>query len=233
MKKEDILKHYQAYKLIVFPVVIALSSLFLIVFAIYPQITKLISNHRVAGDLNAKSKFLETKVSALEGINAEDLSKNVSFTLQALPPDKDYGNALGLLQQLVTRPGFSISSITLSNTSSKLGNVDGFEVKLELKGTRVMFQALLNLLEQSPHLLRVNNFDITFNSGQQTLDVALAVEVLYSQLPQNLGTADAPLPQISQKDNEVLSALAGAGINAASLPATAEGSSRGKANPFE
>lgn len=196
--------------------------------------TKLISNQKTVGDLAFKSKFLDTKVSALESINAEDLSQNISLALQALPVEKDYGRALDLLQQMISRYGFSISSIALSNSSSKLGNVDGFEVKLEIKGARVMFQALLNNLEHSPQLLKVNNFDVMFSSGQQTLDASLAVEVLYSQIPQNLGAGDSSLPQISQKDNEVLSILAKSSA-AVTIPSETGGASspRGKVNPFE
>lgn len=235
MKKEDILKFYQTYRLFIFPAVVALSSLFLILFVIYPQTAKLISNQEDANALFAKSKILATKATALESINSEDVSQKVSYALQALPAEKDYGNTLDLLQQLITQSGFSISSISFGS-SSKLGNTDGFEVKLELKGVKILLQSLLNNLENSPRLVRINSIDVASNQGNQAIDVSLAIEILYSQLPQNFGTADAPLPQISQAENELLATIARTTTTVTTVTTSETGgvsSPRGKANPFE
>lgn len=234
MKKEEILKFYQTYKLFLFPAIVAISSIFLIMFVIYPQITSLVSNQKAVDDLMAKSEILETKVIALESLNEEDLSAHVRLAIESLPLDRDYGGTLGLLQQLVSQSGFSLSSISLSTSSGKSGNINSFPVQVDVKGARTMFQTLLSSLEGSPRLIRVTSFDISSNTDSQIIDASLKLEVLYSQMPSGLGSADTPLSGFSQKETEVLNRLAESSNVVVSAPAeTGPVSARGKANPFE
>lgn len=231
MKKETIIQFYLRYRLYIFPAIVAMSSLFLIIFEIYPQTAKLIENQKVAGDLTNKSKFLATKVVALENLNGEDLSQKVGIALNAFPADKDYGNILGLLQGLTAQSGFTISSIALGNTSGKLGNASSFEIKLEIKGPRNLFQSFLSNLENSPRIMRVSSIDISSTQAQEVLDAALVIEVLYSPAPQSFGTADSPLPSLSQKEEELLTTLSKTALTV--TPSVSAPSQRGKANPFE
>lgn len=233
MRKEAIAKFYSTYRLFIFPAIVTLSSLFLIFFLIYPQTAKLIENQKLTGDLVSKSKFLESKAVALESYDKADLSRKVEAVLNAYPADKDFGNILGLLQQTTEQFGFSITSLSLANTSGKLGNAESYTVKVELKGTRVLVPALLNNLENLPRLVRVSGIDATANQLSQSLDASLTVEVLYSKLPQSFGTADSPLPEISQKDEALLAILAGARSTAVVSSPTGPLSPRGKSNPFE
>lgn len=231
MKKETIIQFYLHYRLYIFPVIVALSSLFLIIFAIYPQTAKLIENQKVAGDLTNKSKFLATKVAALESLNGEDLSQKVGIALNVFPTDKDYGNILGLLQGLTAQSGFTISSITLGNTSGKLGNENSFEIKLEIKGPRNLFQIFLMNLENSPRIMKVSSLDISSTQASETIDAAVVIVVLYSPTPQSFGTVDSPLPSLSQKEEELLVVLSKTALTASR--SAVQPSQRGKANPFE
>lgn len=231
MKKETIIKFYSDFKLYIFPAVVALSSLFLIIFAIYPQTMKLIENQQSADNLIKKSKFLETKVTALEGYNGEDLSQKVRFVLASLPAEKDFGNIFELLQQLISESGFSIASISLGNSGTKIGNADSYEVKLEIKGSKAMFPILLNNLESSDRLIRVNSIDVASHQAAESLDASLSIGVLYSQMPQNFGAADSPLPTLSQKDEELLAKLSAG--RSVPQPEEQPSTARGKSNPFE
>lgn len=232
MNKEIIIKLYQKYRLYIFPGVVALSSLFLIVFVIYPQTVKLISNQQATGDLMNKSKFLEAKVSALENYNEEDLSRRVKLSLSSFPAERDFGNVIELLQQLVRQSGFSIASITLGNTSNKLANSESFEIKLEINGTRALLPFLLDSLEKSPRLMRISNIEASSNQNSGVLEAALGIEVLYSSLPQNFGSIDSPLPEFSQKDEELVVALARS-VGSILPSATVSASPRGRQDPFE
>ena len=238
MKKEDLIKFYQTYKLYIFPAVVALSSLFLIVFAIIPQTIKLMDNQKLAQDLVSKSKLLETKVSALEGYDNEDISRKVEVVLSVFPQDKDFLNILGLLQQLTTQSGFSITSIALGDSGSKSANTNSYSIKLQIKGSKALFQTLLDNLESSPRLMRVSSIDISSNQSPQTIEASLTLDALYSSLPQNFGTVDAPLPQITQKEEELLASLSRtneAGPSSSTTTPSSEqpSSPRGKPNPFE
>lgn len=235
MKKIDF-KFYQTYKLYIFPAVVSLSSLFLIVFAIIPQTAKLLENQRSVGELSAKSKLLEAKVSALESYDENDLSSKVGFVLSSLPADKDFVNILGLLQNLTGMSGYSVTAISVAATSGKPGKTSNYTVKLEVTGARALFQTLLYNLENSPRLIRVDNIDISSNQASGVLNAALTLQVLYAQLPQNLGTEDSPLPKIDPKDEELLTSLSQFSQAAGRAEATQSSmlsSPRGKSNPFE
>lgn len=236
MKKEALIRLYSEYKLLIFPIVVALSSLFLIVFAIYPQTIKLIENQKLALDFTNKSKFLETKVIALESFDEADLSKKINTALSTFPAEKDYGNILGLMQQLIAESGFSITSISLGDSGSKLNQADSYTVKLQVQGARALFQTLLSNLEKSPRLMKISTIDISANQASQTADVSLAIDVLYSGLSQNFGAIDSPLPQIEQKEEELLANLARAneaGSSSLAIQQSISSSPRGKSNPFE
>lgn len=232
MKKDDLLKLYFKYRFHIFPAIVALSSLFLIVFAIYPQTMKLINNQKTIGDLVNRSKLLETKVIALESYNGEDLSQKAKYALASLPMDKDFLNILGVLQRLVTQSGFTITSISLGTTSGKVDSVSSFPVKLQVTGARVLFQSLLDNLENSPRLVRVGSIEALSGQAAQSVSVMLEIEVLYSQLSQNQGSIDTPVPELSQKDQEIIIALMKSAETIPS-PDYIPSAPKGKANPFE
>lgn len=231
--KKEIIEFYSQYKLYLFPAIIALSSLFLIIFAIYPQTVQLLDGQKTASKLIDKSEFLNIKVAALENYNEADLSKKVGYALSALPAEKDYGNILSLLQQIVLQSGFNITSIGISTTGSKVNNVDSFEVKLGLEGSQTLLQTLLDNLDSSPRLIRIKSIDVSSNQNQQSSDVSLALQILYLALPQDFGNTDSPLPELNQKDEELISTLEKANKTMLGVSEDFSQSPRGKANPFE
>lgn len=231
MNKEVLLKFYSTYKFYIFPLVVGLSALFLIVFVIYPQTVKLITNQKKQGELVNKSIFLENKVSALASYNGEDLSRKLGYTLSAFPPEKDFGSMIGLLQQLVGQSGFSISSISLGGSISK-GNTQSYEVKMEVTGAKALIQTLLSNLVNSPRLIKINSIEIS-TSSNQGVDLSLTISVLYSPLPNNFGAIDSPLPQLSQKEEELIARLSQDTTIASQLPGNIAAGPRGKVNPFE
>lgn len=230
MRKEVLLNFYQTNRFFIFPAVVAISSIFLIIFAVYPQITRLISGRETEGSLNARFELLNAKAAALENYDSEDLSKKLNIALGSLPIDKDFGNIIGLLQQIITGSGFSIDSISFSNSSPKTGNVQSFSLKIEVKGSKEFFGTLLNNLESSPRLLKINSIDISSNQASQGLSVSLGMDVLYSSVSKSAGTADSPIPELSQKDEDLIVALSKV---TSSLPAGRASSTKGKSNPFE
>lgn len=232
MKKEEVIKFYINFRLYIFPAIIALSSLFLIIFAIYPQTVRLIDNQKSADEFLNKSKFLETKVSALENYNEEDLAQKTGLALATFPADKNFGDTLDLLQRIIAKSGFSIVSITLGNTAGKLGNIDSYDVKLDLQGSKALFPILLSNLDNSPRLIKISSIDIS-NQASQVSGISLVVGVLYAGVPKNFGTSDSPLPQITQKDDELFARLAGGSGPVPLTSVQQQITPRGKLNPFD
>lgn len=232
MKKENLSKFYAKYRTFIFPTVVALSSLFLIIFIIYPQTKKLLDNQEAAKVLLRKSEILEIKASALENLNGEDLSRKVDLALQVYPGDREYGTILGLLQQVVAQSGFSIESISFSKSSAKVASADSFEVKMDLKGPKVLFETLLNNLENSPRLVKINSLDTSLSQSSQGVSAALSIDALYAAIPKTFGSIEASLPELTQKDEELITTLSRIIVT---VPGSLSSSSspRGKANPFE
>lgn len=242
MKKATILDFYTTYKLYIFPLVVILSSLFLIVFIIYPQTVKLINGEALKEDIRNKSKFLESKAVALEAFDSEDLSHKVGVALSIYPVDKDFGNLLGLLQELAIKSGFSITTISFASQTGKTGTANSYGVKFEVKGSKILISNLINSIEAAPRIIRVEKVDVASRAGSRTADVSLDLKVLFSELPKAFGSADSPVPELNNEDLTFLASLERKKSveDLPPIPSTSSGilaptaiSPRGKVNPFE
>lgn len=230
MNKEAIFGFYNKYKLYIFPAVVSASSLFLIIFAIYPQTSKLIANQKIQGELQARSDFLEVKANTLENFDVPDLTRKVEYALYSFPKDKDFGNVIGLLQLIGAQSNFLVNGINLEGGSSKAVGAQSYNVRMEVNGAKNLLPLFLSNIESSVRLMKVNSIDVS-GKNDQSIDVVLGIEILYSPLPQTFGSIDSPLPQLSEKDEELLTTL-GSSVASVSLGEELT-SSRGKANPFE
>ncbi len=231
--KKNIAKFYSDYKLYIFPLIVTISCLILIIFVIYPQVVSLITNQKKVGDFQLKAKFLDSKAQALEGYNQPDLNQKVSLALSSVPADKDFANVLTLIQTLAAQSGFNIVSLALGGTVDNKPNQQSYSVKLELLGPKSLVANLISGFDNSSRIMRVNNIEVSSGKDSNTLDVALVVYVLYSPIPSNFGSIDSPLPEINQKDQQLLSKLS----SSIQLPQAVESLNqlppRGKVNPFE
>lgn len=240
MRKEVLVKFYQSYKLYIFSAVAAISSLILIIFVIYPQTSKLLSNQRLDKDVSQKSKFLEAKAQALESYDPEDLSLKVRNVLGSYPVDKDLVAAVSLLQNFTAQSGFSIISLSVGGGSGK-GASQSYSVKLDILGPKALLPGMIKGIEDSNRLMRVSSIEETAGRDSGSTTVSLAVDILYSSVPGEFGSIDSPLPELSDKDQEILARLASTSTNTSIGTAPISGQPttpselppRGKANPFE
>ena len=177
---------------------------------------------------------METKVTALQSYDIEDLSYKLGIILATLPSDKDIANVLGLLQQLTAKSGFIANSISFVRSMSEAANSSKFEVKLEIIGSKNDFQTLLDNLENSSRLFRINHIEVSSRRDSQILESSLGVEALYGGLPKDFGGVDSPLPEFSQEDDKLILRLEELRQTAlTSSTYSAIQSPRGKSNPFE
>lgn len=234
MNRETATKFYLTYRLYIFPVVVALSSLILIIFVIYPQVLKLITNQKVEGDFKIRSAILQAKVQALESYDEDDLSRKVNYALNVYPSERDFGNILGLVEGVTSQVGFSIVSANFGESSTKLSGSQSYVLKMEVVGSRSLLPLLLSNIEDSGRIMKVSSMEISSSRDPQAVNVILAVDILYASIPGGFGTVDSPLPEFSSKDEELIAKLAASAPQAPSLPVVPTTSGpRGKANPFE
>lgn len=231
MNKQGLSKFYSNYQLYIFPIIIIISCLILIIFIIFPQTAKLISNSRLEKEIKNKSQALEAKASVLESYDEKDLSNKVDISLYSYPAERDFASVLGLLQQLTIQSGFNILTLSLGGgIGNKYGNSESYSVKAEVLGPKTTFTNLINSIENSNRIMRISSIDITTSKDNGVIDTVLGIEVLYSSLPSSFGTVDSPLPQLSEKDEELITKLARV-PQAIQTPSSLV--PRGKANPFE
>lgn len=229
MNSDTSVNYYQKYKLFIFSGIVLFSSLILIIFVIYPQISKLIANQKVEGEIISKTKFLDDKAQELEKYDRIDLDRKVALALNSYPADKDFISAFSLLQNLVSQSGFTIAAISLGSSSLKTG----YDLKVDILGPAPLVPALLSNIERSSRLMRIGSIETVAGTDPQFVNVALNVNVLFSPTPPSFGSVDSPVAELSQKDEDVIAKLASA-LN--SIPATQSATQnvpRGKANPFE
>ncbi len=234
MNKEVIAKFYLTYRLYIFPATVAFSCLILIIFVIYPQMIKLIGDQKVESDFKFRANFLESKIQALESYDETDLSRKINYALNVYPAERDFGNALGLLQGIVSQTGFNIVSLNFGESSTKQVNSQSYALKMEASGARSLLSVLLSNIESANRLMKVSNVEISGSGDQQSVNVVLGIDILYASIPGSFGSVDSPLPEISQKDEELITRLS------AFFPVTVDVSQtptiigpRGKSNPFE
>lgn len=239
---------YLKYRLIIVPIVVALSGLVLIVLVIYPQLHNLISQSSLYDKTQEKSKVLEVKAMELNTIDETDLKKKLNLALVALPEEKDYLEIVNVLQTLTAKSGFSITSLQFGQTGelekSSIGKAYG--VKLMITGPKVAFDTFLNSIEKSYRAMRVGNLEITSSKiGSGAIEASLTINIFYAPLPTNIGSVESPLPRLSDKDETLINNLAKViSIAFAQNSVSAQSSSslpiltgslppRGKSDPFE
>lgn len=236
MKKEALSKFYLKFRLYIFPVVVALSSLIMVVFIIYPQTLKLIDNQKTQENLITKSQFLEVKAAALENLNDSDLTKKVSYVLNAYPQEPDFVNVLGILQTDANQNGFGISALTVNSGSGSPSSSQKYTVKLDAIGPRNLLSRFITSIESSGRLIKVKSIEISPGRDTDSANISLEVEVLYASIPSSLGSGtDSPLPVLSDKDEQLITTLAGFSTPPpAAVPSQpTKPTSKGRANPFE
>lgn len=233
MRKKDLSIFYLKYRFYVFPIIVILSCFILIVFIIYPQIINLISNARLEKQLKERQGVLEAKAQVLESINEQDLSIKVNSVLTAYPAEKDFASVVGLLQQLASQSGFSLTTLSLGHSSSaKYAGSQSYNVKLEILGPKSLLTGFIDSIEESPRIMRVGTLELTTTRDTNVVNSILEIEVLFASLPATFGTVDSPLPQLTTKDEELIAKLAASALSQAPTQPVTLGP-RGKTNPFE
>lgn len=236
MKKENLFKFYQTYKLYIFPIAVVLASLILIFLIILPQTIQLIKAGQTEKEFSTKSKFLEAKGSELENYDEEDLTKKVNYALSALPAEKDFTNIISTIQGLTTQLGFNIISFGLNQSGGdKSTNSQSFGAKVELSGSKALLLTLLNSIENSPRIMRINSLDVTGGGNKDSVNVNLEIAVLFASAPKEFGSVDSPIPTLTEKDEQVLVRLSQSytSVPSSVVTTTTTLSPTGKANPFE
>lgn len=228
MKKESLALIYQKYRLVIFPAVVSLSCFILIVFIMIPQVVSFLKNSQVEADFKTKSEFLDTKVEALESLDEGELLRKVKYVVESFPQEKDFITLIALLQKITSENGFSIASLSFGGGG--VFKEQGYGISMEVVGPKSIFTRLLNSIETSPRLMRIDHIEISSGRSADVISANLVIVALFAPVPGNLGSIDSPLPKVSEGEEELIARLARNQIMSLTI---VELSSVGKSNPFE
>ncbi len=221
---------YAKYKIIVYPVAVGIAALVITIFIIIPQLTSLLNGQSTIKNSSERLKILEVKAEDLKVIDEGSVNKKLQIAILALPEDKDFTTVIGLMKILVAESGMELTSLQLGQLQGNNANLNGFSIKMEIKGQMQTFANLLKMIENSSRVMRVSDIEVSVSSGN-TMIAAINVSIFYSPLPKDLGNIEVSLPKLSEDEENLLANIAKSQI--ASLSGTPTLLPRGKANPFE
>lgn len=236
MKVESLKKFYMAYKLYIFPAVVGVCCLILTVLVILPQTIKLVGNQRSEEENLNRFKILEAKAAELDNYDESDLRQKVQIALSVLPPDKDLAGATGFLQQIITQAGFIPSSIQIGGQVSptvKGSSNQSYLINAQVSGSRSKINSLINSIENSGRMVKLSSIDISPGQGIEAVNISLGIEVLYFPFSSQAASIDAPLPKLTDKDQQLLAIFTQFNTIPSEADSTVTLSPRGKVNPFE
>jgi len=234
MKKEALIKMYLKYQLIIFPVLIILASLILIIFVIFPQIAKLISNNQQLGRMNQSLTSLEVKAQQLDTLDEAEIGRKLSISLTALPKDQDFVQTVGVIQSIVSLSSFSLASLQFGQSPPGNLGASAFAVKVEVSGPKIALPQLLESIESSQRVMKVTSLEVATTPSGDIVNVSMSIIAFYSSIPQSLGAIDAPLPKLTEEDEKLIATLAKTTSTVVVFEATpVTFGPRGKEDPFE
>ncbi|MBI4038194.1 type 4a pilus biogenesis protein PilO [Candidatus Daviesbacteria bacterium] len=233
MRKESLINFYLKYKIIIYPVLIGVASLFLIAAVILPQLKSYLKERENLENSSQRLQNLEVKAAELNNINTEELKKQLQISVIALPPDKDFADIVGVLQDLTVRSGLSLNTIQLgqvqTNTAAAVSN---YTMKLEVFGSKSGLESLVESIEKASRVMKVSSIDLSAAKGFGGVTANLTIEVFFASNPQQLGSVEAALPKISDEEQKILVRLFQAQKTTGSISQNVP-LPRGKSNPFE
>lgn len=221
---------YDQYKIFIYPVLVSVTSLFLILFLILPQIKGFLGGRENLELSRNKLEILSVKAKDLEAINEEDLRKKMGLTLTALPQEKDFPQVIGVLQEVAKASGMVLVSVQIGQAQNATAN-SGFPVKVEVVGSKIALTMFLKNVESASRVMKVGSIELSFSKLQDNVDASVMIDVFYAPTPSALGAVTDNLPKISPEDEKIIVSLSRAPVSTFSAIPT--NVSLGKSNPFE
>ena len=149
---------YDQYKIFIYPILVAGTSLFLILFLILPQIKGFLGGRENLEQARNKLEILTVKAKDLEAINEEDLRKKMGLTLVSLPQEKDFPQVIGVLQEVARSSGMLLISAQIGQAQNSVAN-GNFPVKVEVVGSKLAWARFLKNVESAFILDEVTGSD--------------------------------------------------------------------------
>ena len=190
-----------------------------LMFAVLPGIR---ATQELYGSLKGTEKETETlskKLRFLEGLSEDDLRSQLVTLLSAVPQEKSVPSIFGTVEGLTNQSGVSIVEVTLTSPGSlatvaatrqssvekKIG-ASTLPFSLTVSGTYDQIRAFVGDINKVRRLFDVTSFELSIGATGTT-QVKFALTAFYQPLPTKVGSVQAPVAVLTQKEEEVLAKI--------------------------
>ncbi|MGB9637521.1 MAG: hypothetical protein ACPLY7_01850 [Microgenomates group bacterium] len=217
MKKlelKEILKNF------LFPI-LAISLIVLLTFVLLiPKVKQILQiKKEIVGQREQITK-LSQKLNTLQSLSEPELFDASNLLLEALPAQKDFYKVLALTKKVFNDNSAQLLSFDFAPgkiSSNSAGTKEGREIgEMRLKAVfSASYESFNNLLQTLAKVLPLMEIDsVKFSSMNAStsgtllnLEGALSMRTYFAPLPKTMGSVDAPLPVVSNKDKQLLEEL--------------------------
>ena len=221
------------HRQLVIPGLVLVVAILISVLVTIPQFLRLFETFKTIAELSEKKAFFAEKITTLKGIDEELYRKNLETALIALPVDKDVPGVTGGLLVALSSSGMSLNGINFAVNSVEGAVVSEYTLKMDISGQESDLRSFLDRIKLIPRIVKLTTLEVS-KGRSETLGVTVSLVTLYQNLPENIGTVDEKVPQLTDADYVTLNEIKRK-VDALPQTAVSEGSSSsstGKQNPF-
>src|SRR3989344_3668757 len=216
----NIKRFFHEYQGLAISLSIALGSLAVIIFILYPFGTHVYGLYDETQTLGGDVRDLGATASLLGSFEEKQLQTQLVSLVAALPLDKSLPSVFTTLEAVAAHTGLSVEDISLGNTgllateAAKLASAE--EKKLGVGIQPVVFSgvgksshlnAFLGEISSVKRLMRVNFFDASF-SEDDTVRVKMSLSGFYAPLSGgSKAGASATVTKLSAKETDALTTI--------------------------
>lgn len=195
------------------PVTVIFFSFLTILGVVLPQLRKTSDLKDQLKINKEKLSSLRIKLADLEGIDEAVLSERVTFSLAALPGEKEIMKIISLFNGLAQITQVHIDSLDVSpgelaSESAAVVNPNLENLSFKMKVTTPDRQSMVDFLtqvEQSLPLLNLSFFRINNTEGESQAQITIIS--YFSPPPSNLGKIDTPVKKVTKEDERLIESI--------------------------
>ncbi len=195
-------------------------SILIAALIIWPKVTEILELRTSNEQLRGTVQTLEQKAEILSGLDQVKLEEQLAAAEQLLPSDSNAFSILRQVEDTANTTGVLLSKIEVvtgsfsegggagvsaSEASAELNLAPAVEIRLSLTSD---YQSLLGFISGLYSFSRVASIDslsVSAGGGDEgLLSTSFAVNAYWKQLPQNLGSIEAPVENLTTAEEELL-----------------------------
>lgn len=191
------------YQLALWPAISIAAVIVLTFFVILPQANQYLAVQKTIQNTNTKAQALNDKKTILEQIDSASYESNLKFLLNILPQDKDLTSAVGQVQQMVNTSNLKIDNISFGG----IGTNESFLVRLQISGKLSGIKDFVKRINSGPRIMRLSSIELAGSRVENSYSADISLNSFFAPLPQVLGSVEAPISFVTDKEVEQLKEL--------------------------